>query len=244
MLDLKNKRILVTGASSGIGRQVAIACAEAGASLFMVGRNEERLNETFIRLNGTNHQKFILDLTNEDAWLPLFEAITEGLDGVVHCAGVNTKYPVKFLDKSKIEGIMEINFNVPVLITQKLLKLKKLNKEGSQVFISSISSSYAAVSNAIYGASKGALDSFTKVLALELASQKIRVNTVSPGLIQGEMLENYELKDELLAFEKSIPLGRLGKYEDVSNAVVFLLSAKSSWITGTDLKIDGGITLK
>ncbi len=243
-MRLSKKRILITGASSGIGRQTAIACAEAGASVLIVGRNEDRLNETYKGLVGTGHQKFNLDLTNQESWMSLFENISDGLDGVVHCAGVNYKYPVKFLDSDKIDSIMDINFNVPVLLTQKLLKIKKLNKEGSMVFISSISSHYASISNGIYGASKGALESFVRVLALELAPQRIRVNTISPGLIQGEMMENYELKDELAAFEKSIPLGRLGKTVDVSNAVVFLLSSESSWITGTDLKVDGGITLK
>lgn len=243
-MRLKNKRILITGASSGIGRQTAIACAEAGAIVLIIGRNEDRLSQTYLRLVGTGHQKFSLDLTNQESWMTLLENISEGLDGVVHCAGVNFKYPVKFLDRDKIDSIMDINFHVPVLLTQKLLKLKKLNKEGSMVFISSISAHYASISNGIYGASKGALESFVRVLALELAPQRIRVNTISPGLIHGEMMENYELKDELAAFEKSIPLGRLGKTEDVSNAVVFLLSSESTWITGTDLKVDGGITLK
>ncbi|MBA4322787.1 MAG: 3-oxoacyl-ACP reductase [Odoribacter sp.] len=243
VFTLKNKTVLITGASSGLGRSIAIECSRAGAGLIITGRNSERLEITFSALTGGNHLRIMADLGSEVEIKKLADQLPQ-LNGIVHCAGINTKSPVKFLSEEKIDEIMKTNFYAPALLSQALLKQKKIQKLASIVMISSIASSYATVSNAAYASSKGALNSFVRVLALELAAQKIRVNGIQPGMVQTEILNAYDLQDELKESEKSYPLGRFGKPEDIAYAAIFLLSGAAEWITGTSLVIDGGITLR
>jgi NAD(P)-dependent dehydrogenase (short-subunit alcohol dehydrogenase family) len=242
---LSGKKILVTGASSGIGKCVAIECSKMGASVLITGRNENRLKETLALLKNDNHKIIVSDLADakqiKETWK---QECIPVLDGLVLCAGINNKTPVKFISEEKMDNIFKINFYAPVLMVQALLKNKKINSGASIVMISSIGTSVAAISNGLYAASKGALNSFMKVLALELSSNKIRVNTIQPGIIRTDMLKNYQLQDELESWERSYPLGRFGEPEDIAFPVIYLLSNAARWVTGSIFTIDGGVTLR
>lgn len=244
--SLLEKRILVTGASSGIGKETAIQLAKAGAVLIISGRNEQRLIETMESLEGNNHKIFVGDLTKEEKLNELVDEI-EGLEGMVLAAGVVKTLPIKFLNRDELNSTMSANFESPVLLCQKLIKKKKISKKGSIVFISSIAGNLIAdKGNAAYAASKGALNAFCKVLSLELAPQKIRVNCVSPGMVWTPLTQN-ELtsvsQEQLAINQKLYPLG-YGEAIDVANAALFLLADASKWITGTSLVIDGGFSIQ
>lgn len=247
MSELIGKNILVTGASSGIGREIAITLSRMGASLVITARNEDRLSETFKCLNrekNQNHLQIIADL-NDDEQIEKLAVNCVSIDGLVCCSGINDKAPIKHVNREKIEKMYGANVYGPMLLVKELLKKKKVNKAASIVFISSISSIYATVSNALYASSKGAINSLVKVLALELAPQRIRVNSIMPGMIRTNMIHAYGLsEEEIEAVIKGYPLGRIGEPKDVANAAVFFLSDDSSWITGTQLVVDGGITLR
>ena len=244
LFTLSGKTILITGASSGIGRATAVLCAKMGATVILVARDEERLNQVRSMLEGSNHICKIVDFADYDSVESLVESLPI-VDGVVNSAGINNKYLIKFVDEVKMDNMFKVNCFSPALLIKHLLKKKKLAKGSSIVFLSSISSTYATISNALYAASKGAINSLTRVLALELSSMKIRVNSIQPGMVNTEMVKAYGLsEEELEATAKSYPLGRLGKPEDIANGIVFLLSDASCWITGISLIIDGGVTLR
>ena len=237
--SLQGKKVLVTGASSGIGRAVAVACAQMGATLVVTGRNEVRLLSTHHALEGHAHAFRIADLTNEDEVKTLVIEI-ENIDGVVHCAGINKRCPVSRLTEKNIAHMIQTNFVSSVLLSRYLLKYKKLNPEASVVFISSISVDYPAIGNAIYCASKGALNSFSRVMALETADTKIRVNCIEPGMIATEWLEKSEMTEEQRqqAIAK-YPFKRFGTPEEVAYAAVYLVSDVTKWMTGSVIKLDG-----
>lgn len=245
MISLVNKNILITGASSGIGRQIAITASEIGATLTIVGRNEQNLKETISKLKGNQHQYKIIDVTDENQLNSLLEE-RQKYDGVVFNAGIVEYLPVKFLKSEKIKHIFSTNFEANVLLTQKLLKNKQINNNGSLVYISSISSKLGIQGTAMYSSSKAALVSFSKIVATETASQGIRSNAICPGIIvtpmteiATEIISNEELKNAATDY----PLG-YGKPSDVAGLVMYLLSDISRWMTGTDIIIDGGLTLK
>ncbi|PIF33778.1 NAD(P)-dependent dehydrogenase (short-subunit alcohol dehydrogenase family) [Flavobacterium sp. 9] len=245
MITLKDKNILVTGASSGIGRQIAITASELGAKLTIIGRNVEKLEETLTLLNGDGHKIQVVDLSDS---ANLTTLISESLpyDGVVFNAGVVEYLPVKFLNESKINSVFATNFDSNVVLSQKLIKSKLLKKGGSLVFVSSISSKLGVPGTAMYTASKAALSAFSKVLASELASQGIRSNSVSPGIIKTAMTDKASdvvSDEELKKAESEYPLG-YGEPSDVAGLIMYLLSDISKWMTGSDLIIDGGFTLK
>ncbi|MFV8368179.1 SDR family NAD(P)-dependent oxidoreductase [Flavobacterium sp. LB2R40] len=245
MITLKNKSILVTGASSGIGRQIAITASKLGALVTLVGRDTLKLDETLALMSGEKHKTHSIDLSilsNID------QLIAESLpyDGVVFNAGIVNYLPVKFLNEDKIRDVFKINFESNVVLTQKLLKKKLINKKGSLVFISSISSKLGVPGTAVYSASKSALNSFAKVLASELASQGIRSNSVCPGIVETEMTNlanDIITENEVRKAASEYPLG-YGEPIDVAGLVMYLLSDISKWMTGSELIIDGGFTLK
>lgn len=245
MLSLHRKNILVTGASSGIGRQIAITAASIGATVTLVGRNEERLKETLIAMAGEGHQFLVLDLAEQAS----FEAIvakSKQFDGVVFNAGVVEYAPIKFLSFDKIYKIFSININSNIILSQQLLKNKLVAKKGSLVFISSISSKLGVPGTALYAASKAALSAFAKVLASEVASQGIRSNSVCPGIVLTAMTDQAMEATSTEDMEKGAllyPLG-YGEPQDVAGMVMYLLSDISKWVTGTDIILDGGLTLK
>lgn len=242
--SLENKTILVTGASSGIGKAIAIECAKVGAQLVITGRNEQRLAETYEQLEGRHPDYIVADLTKKEDIEKIVTQIGL-LNGLVNCAGLTIPKPFKFLQEDDIQTVMTVNFNAPLLLTQQLVKKKKIQKGSSVVFISSISGTkVSAVAESIYSASKGAVAGFCKGLALELAPQQIRVNTVTPGIIETSIFSDGAITEEQLQQNMAkYPLKRYGKPEEVAYAVVYLLSGASSWVTGSNLLIDGGYTL-
>ncbi|MBI1647722.1 SDR family oxidoreductase [Capnocytophaga sp. 051621] len=242
--SLKNKTVLVTGASSGIGKAIAIECSKMGAQVVITGRNEQRLQETYKLLEGLQPAYIVADLTKKEDIETLVNQI-DSLNGLVNCAGLTIPKPFKFLQEEDIQQVMTVNFNAPLLLTQLLVKKKKLQKTSSIVFISSISGTKVSyIGNSIYSASKGAINGICKGLALELASQQIRVNTITPGMVETNIVSGGEVTQEQMEADKQkYPLKRYGKPEEVAYAVVYLLSEASSWVTGSNLLIDGGYTL-
>ena len=212
--------------------------------MIITGRNEERLAETYKELVGEHPAYIVADLTKEED-IEHLVALTDSLNGLVNCAGLTIPKPFKFLQESDIETVMTVNFNAPLLLTQRLVKKKKLEKGGSVVFISSISGTkVSAIAESIYSASKGAINGLCKGLALELAPQQIRVNTVVPGMVETNIVSGGEIAEEQLEIDRQkYPLKRYGKPEEVAYAVVYLLSGASGWVTGSNLLIDGGYTL-
>lgn len=243
--SLEGKKILVTGASSSIGRQVAIECSKLGASLIITGRNMNKLNETFSLLYGNNHKIILCDITVEDEVNELVENCSL-LDGISNNIGISKVLFVKFINQSILNEVLNVNALAPILLIQNLVRKKKLAKNASIVFTSSLSGIYSVhYGDSVNATSKGAINAFSKGAALDLASNKIRVNCVNPGIIFTEStLQNTILtEDEMNKKKDYFPLKRFGKPQDVASAIVFLLSDASTWITGINLPIDGGYTL-
>lgn len=241
--NLEGKVILVTGASSGIGRAVAIECSKSGATVYLTARNHERLQETLTSMSGDNHKIIAADLTNQEDITHLAECV-EKLDGIVLNSGINDKSIIKKLDEAFVSKMINTNFSGPVLLVQALLKNKKINKMASVVFMSSISAFYPSVSNALYAASKAAVNQFAKVLALEVLTLKARVNCIQPAFVETEMLKKYTLDNVIEEIRANYPLGRFAKPEEVAYATIYYLSDASQLVTGTSLVIDGGYTLR
>lgn len=241
--SLEGKTILITGASSGIGRATAVACSQHGGRMIVTGRNEARLAETLAMLAGEGHEAVACDLTSDEDVKALVGKLPK-LDGIVHCAGTQQTCITKMLNKGVLEGLMDTNFFSAAVLNAALMKAKLLAKGASVVFVSSAAASRVAeVGNAAYSASKGALSAYSRVLAAELVPRNIRVNTVAPGMVRTGLMEKFDVtEEEFLENEKQYPLG-YGKPEDVAYAIVFLLSNASRWITGTELLMDGGLTL-
>jgi NAD(P)-dependent dehydrogenase (short-subunit alcohol dehydrogenase family) len=242
--SLANKKILVTGASSGIGKSIAIECSKMGAQLIITGRNTERLNQTFSELTGKNHQQLNADLSNDQNLEALVENITQ-LDGIVHVAGIVKPKPFAFINKQELRDVMDINFYAPVLLTNSLIRQKKINKSGSIVFVSSISGVLCSfIGGSTYSASKGAINGMIKGMALDLAPKQIRINAVIPGMIDTGIFDGSAITQEDLNEDtKRYPLKRFGKPEEVAYAAIYLLSDASAWTTGSNILIDGGFTL-
>ena len=242
--NLTGKCILVTGASSGIGKSIAIECSRLGAKLIILGRNAERLNSTFSLLSGTGHVIICVDLNNYDEITSKLSEIPL-LNGIVYCAGIQKSSPVKNIETSEFLEVMQTNLFSTSFLNTKLLQEKKIAKNGSIVFISSTASGIVAeVGNAMYSASKGAISAYAKVVALELVSRKIRVNCIAPAMVKTELLDTISVEKEQLELDElRYPFG-YGKPEDVAYATIYLLSDASKWITGTNIVLDGGLTLK
>ena len=242
--SLKGKTILVTGASSGIGRASAIECSKMGAKLILIGRNEDRLLETFKQLEGFHHQFYLLDINKEEERISLFSQI-DPIDGLVLCAGIADAVPLKFASPEKVKKVFETNFFSTVEFVRLLHKNKRISKGSSIIAIASIGGVYSIdIGNGIYGASKAALVSWMKFLAKELAPFKIRVNCICPGMVKTPFIYSGTVSnDQLKEDEKRYPLGRYGNPEDIAFSVVYFLSDASEWITGTNFVIDGGISI-
>lgn len=242
--SLEKKNILVTGASSGIGRSIAIECSKMGAHIILVARNINRLNETLELLEGEGHLIVPVDLTKEEDIINLINRIPQ-LNGCVHCAGIPQMSPISYFKRDDIKSLFDVNTFAPMILTSLLIKKKKILKGSSIVFISAISGVYIGTTgDTAYGASKGAINGFIKGASLELAPKNIRVNGITPGLVPSPILElsNKIFNEEhhiSVAIEK-YPLKRLGKPEDIAYGAIYLLSDAANWVTGTNLIIDGG----
>lgn len=242
--SLIGKTILVTGASSGIGRTTAIECSKMGATLIITGRNKERLEDTLSLLEGEGHRYIVADITLEQDIVHLVEQIPN-INGCVHNAGVLGLVPIQGITNSKIEEFENINLHAPILLTRQLLKKKKLLKEASIVFTSSAAGVYrVSIGNSLYAITKSGIDAFMRSSALELAQKKIRCNSVNPAIIETDSTSKIPIDEEQK--QKNLtqyPLGRYGKPEEVAYAIIYLLSDAAAWITGTTIKLDGGLTL-
>ena len=243
--SLVGKTILVTGASSGIGRATAVACSQMGAVIILTGRNETRLSATYSMLEGQDHLQICADLTIPDELDKLIEQIPK-LDGIVSVAGTAKPLVLQQTDNVDVNEIMQINTFVPIHLTRLVLQHKKLNKGASLIYISSINGNNCAyIGSSIYAASKSALTGFMKGVALELAPRGIRANCINPGMIDTDLLKSGSIgQDELEKDRLKYPLKRYGKPEEVAYAAVYLLSDATKWITGSSLLIDGGYTLQ
>lgn len=243
-LELTGKTILVTGASSGIGRGIALACAEAGAKCVLVARNAERLEAVKSECVGEGHVVEVVDLVDNEAMKSLVDRLPV-LDGLVQCAGVGDKQlPLKFLSSEFIDEVLSINLRAPMAFLAMLEKKKKLNKGASVVMMSSISSFHATPAHSLYCASKAGLTAFTKAAALDLAGKKIRVNSIAPGRVNTPMIEYSNISEEQkLADIAKYPLKRYGEVSDIASAALYLLSDASSWVTGQQFVLDGGVSV-
>ena len=245
--SLEGRTILVTGASSGIGQGIAIECSKLGASVFITARNEERLRDTYKQLDTSieqQHQMQICDLTDEKSVEFLAKSLPQ-IDGLVNCAGIFQPLLFKFVHTEQLHSIMESNYYSAALLTRAVFSLKKINKNGSIVFISSVNGTKITYpGSALYASSKAALCGLSKALAVECAVRGIRSNTITPGMVDTHILDSGTITNEQLDEDrKKYPLGRYGKVEDIAHAAAYLLSDASCWMTGTDLLIDGGYTL-
>ena len=237
--NLQNKTILVTGGSSGIGRAIAMLCSKLGATVIVVGRNEERLRGVVEQMEHNSYYE-IADLTSDEDIISLANNLPM-LNGIVHCAGIGHRKMGKQLVPDDIDTVMNINFKAPVLLQALLLRGKKVAGGASIVFIASRAASSPSIGNGIYSASKGALISYSKCLALELAPRNIRVNCVCPAMIWTDLiLQGTATKEDLEFEQQKYPLKRFGHPEDVANMVSFLLSDSSLWLTNCCYDVTGG----
>jgi predicted outer membrane repeat protein len=239
--SLTGKTILVTGATSGIGRETAIAISRVGGIVIITGRNQERLKDTFSKLSGGNHLMISADLTNSDERISLVESLPE-INGIVHSAGITGHLPVKFIGSDDIASFFRINYEAPVLLIARILKKKKLLNNASIVFLSSIATKYPYFGGALYSSTKAALEAYSRTLALELAPKGIRSNCISPSFVKTPMVEGAgeTISTEVIdKFEKMMPLG-FGEPDDVANAIIYLLADASKWVTGSNMALGGG----
>ena len=241
--SLQNKTILVTGASSSIGAKTVEVVGNQGASVILTARNKERLEEVLKKLPKGNHKIILADLTDE-AEIQKLISETPNIDGIVHSSGIVKHFPVKFIGKKQIAEMFAINYEAPVILTSSLLKAKKVKKEASIVFMSSVACNFPNKGGALYSGTKAAINSYSKTLAIENAPQKIRSNVILAAMVKTPLFEEAEktVSKELMdKHGKQYPLG-FGETEDVANTIAFLLSPASKWITGTEIVMDGGLT--
>lgn len=249
--SLLNKNIVITGASSGIGRCIAIECSKAGAHVYLIARNQERLKETFDLLSPGNHSMASIDLKE----ISLIENMVTSLlpdlipiHGMVHAAGVEFTAPFSLTRPKHFEELFAVNaiagFELARILSQK--KFLDPQMGSSYIFISSIRALYGQEGAVAYATSKGAVISGVRSLALELTSRKIRVNAVSPSIVKTPMTDNLfdSIPEETVSLmRKQHPLG-FGEPIDVALACIYLLSDASRWMTGNNLILDGGYSIR
>lgn len=238
--SLSGKCILVTGASSGIGKAIAIACARMGACVILTGRNKERLKDTFSEMPAGDHYIIPANLNIKEEREQLVNKLP-GLDGLVQCAGVGSRIFCKSIKQEDLEYIFNPNVQAPILLQSAILSQKKINKGASIVFLASRAANSPSVGNALYSASKGAILAYAKCLALELAPRQIRVNCICPAMVWTDLIIQDGMSiEDLKEAEQKYPLKRYGQPEDVANLAIYMLSGASSWMTGSDIDLTGG----
>ena len=248
---LKGKNIIVTGASSGIGRQCAIYCSRMGATVVLFGRNKERLNETLNYMdNISSHLVYSVDLLEYERVEEIIKELVlqkVKINGLVNCAGISTTLPLKMITTDKMDDFFHANVHSSINITKLAAKKTSFSEDGgSIIFISSVMGAVGDSGKTLYAMTKGALIAASKSLAVELAVRNIRVNCISPGVVETPLSQKspYSQNEESLNKIKNYhPLG-FGTTEDVANACVFLLSDASKWITGINLFVDGGYSAR
>ena len=243
--SIEGKTILITGAASGIGKATALQCSEMGGNMVLLDLNEEGLYQTKEELQGGDNKVIAINLTDFDSMKEMVSKLPK-LDGVVSNAGIFYSMMAKLSERKDMEKIFEINTFSHINLMQQLMEQKKLNKGASIVFTSSMSGVYCgAVGGSLYGATKAALAGYAKALAIELAPRGIRVNTIHPGMINTPLIHSAALSQDILDEDKkNYPLGRYGEPEEVAYSIIYLLSEATKWMTGTQLLIDGGYSVK
>lgn len=239
--SLEGKRILITGASSGIGRATAIACAQMGAACVITGRDNDRLDATKNSLGNGAHCAIPADLLNAEQRVALADAAGV-LDGVVHCAGAISPVPMRMESEKHLRAMLALNYESPTLLTQRMLAKKSLRDGASVLFISSLAAQSAANGVGAYAGSKAAIIATARCMAFELAKQRIRVNCICPSVIESELVDAQGHQHLLETVRAAHPLG-LGSPSDVAHAAVYFLSDASRWVTGCVHVMDGGYTL-
>lgn len=240
---LTGKTILITGASSGIGRTTAIECAKLNATCVLCGRNELRLQETLRKLEGTGHIAISADLLKEEGIRTIVEQ-TPNLDGVVCNAGINMMAPIYFLKLEAMDKVFRTNTIAPMILVNALLRNKRIKNQSSLVFTSSLDAANPDVGSSVYAASKAALSSFMRSCAKELAPRKIRANAIQPGLVETSMMHNGLVSEEDLEKHKDFYLlKRYARPEEIAWSIIYLLSDASNFVTGSVLTIDGGASI-
>jgi len=247
-VDFYGKKVIVTGASSGIGRAITVMLSRYGANLILIGRDRTRLDETVAMLESDDNHTIVLDLQEHSEILPEIKKISKGFGriyGMCHSAGV---VETRSLSSTKIDGIrsmIDVNLLSGIELARAVCRRDVMEEKGGSIlFISSIYALVGMPGQIGYTASKGAVNSAARTMAIELARRKIRVNTLSPGLVRTDMTNKaFELltEEQIKKLEEAFPLG-VGSPEEVARAAVFLLAPQNSWITGTNLVIDGGYT--
>lgn len=245
--QLRNKLVVITGASSGIGRQCAISCSQMGAKLILIGRDQRRLEETLsLTENSSLHQTCLIDITEFERIAELISDVVKlhgRIYGVIHCAGISTTIPINGITSEKMELFLRTNVMGSINLTKNIVKQTNFSEDGgSIIFLSSVMGVVGEAGKTLYAITKGSLISAVKSLAVELAHRKIRVNSISPGVVISPMSDKavYSRNEESVNKIKAMhPLG-FGTPDDIANACIFLLSPASRWITGTNLVVDGG----
>ena len=245
--DLTGKQIIITGASSGIGRATSIVLSNFSAKIVLVGRDKNRLEQTQKKLNGNGHAIYSHDLADLETIAELSKNISAEcgkISGLIHCAGISDSLPLKVQECKDIERMMKINLLAGLELTKQFSRKGRFRDDGfSIIFISSIAAIKGEKALSAYSASKGAIISAARSIALELADKKIRVNVISPGYVDTEMLTKTKLSEkEKQRIVDNHPLG-IGRPEDIAYASLFLLAESGRWITGTNLIVDGGYTI-
>ncbi len=242
--SLAGKTILVTGSGSGMGKATAIACSRMGANVIAIVHNPGDINRILSELEGAGHQAFALDLSDECSWDTMMDADFI-LDGIANCAGIANMNPFTFIDREEMDKVFSVNFFGPVLLVKKLIRKKKVSKGCSIVFVSSVDGpKIVHGGNSVYSASKNALVGMARNMAVDLASKKIRVNCLLPGTTDTQLIRTSNVTEEELQENiKKFPLKRYGTPEDMAYAIIYLLSDASSFVTGTELVVDGGYSL-
>ena len=246
-MDMTGRTVLVTGASSGIGRETSVLLSQLGARLVLVARNVDRLHETAARLDGAGHRIEVFDLTQIDdisAWLKRLAADIGPIHGIVHSAGIHITRLVRFQTNLDVDSLMRINLNAVFGLAKGFRQKGVCTADGRVVLLSSVMGLVGQAAVTAYAASKGALIALTKSLAMEFARDGLRVNCVAPAIIKTEMagtLQDTLTNEQYTAIEAMHPLG-IGTPLDVAYAIAFLLAETGRWITGTTLVVDGGYT--
>ncbi len=241
--SMHDKTVLVVGASSGIGQASAIMLSQMGAKLIITGRNEKNLQHTMESLSGDGHSVFIGDLVKQENREKLVETLPN-IDGMFYSAGISRMFPLKYMRDDTLDEIFAINLFAPMKITRSLVKKKLLNQGSSLLYMSSIAPFIGIAGQVGYSSSKGALSAMIKIVAKELAPQKIRANCLCPGMINTPLLNASVVTEATYKKDQaSYHLGGYGEPNDVAAAAVYFLSPASKWVTGTNFIMDGGLTL-